>query len=105
MLRRRRAIVWLGIATVLLLGVGAQLHGLSHSLLAVQESEKQEPWVAQSQPCEQCLLFAALDGAVPAPAKAPVPAACAAGERATPELAVRAVAFTAYVSRAPPVRA
>lgn len=104
MLRRRRAIVWCGIATVLLLGLSAQLHGLSHSLLAVQASANQEPWVAHAQLCEQCLAFAALDGAVPAPAGAPLPAACAAAEHAKPAVAARAAAFTAYASRAPPVR-
>ncbi len=99
---RRRAIAWLCIAAALLLGVNAQLHGLSHAVQAVQAAAHQDPLAAHAAACEQCLLFAALDGAVPAPAATPLPAACATAVSPVPALPAYPTAFTAYVSRAPP---
>ena len=102
MLRRRLAIVWLCIVAALLLGVSAQLHGLSHSLQAVEASAQKDPLAAHAQACEQCLQFAALDGGIPVHAAPPVPATCAAVACAVPVASLRASAFTAYASRAPP---
>ena len=100
--RHRRAIVWLCAAAALLLGVQAQLHGLSHAVRAVQASAHHDPVSLHPQACEQCLLYAGLDGAAPTTALAPAALACdrvAAGASAT---RLRAVVFTAYLSRAPP---
>jgi hypothetical protein len=103
--RHRRAIVWACIAAAVLLGLQAQLHGLSHAVQALQEvqaSASQEPLAAHAQPCDQCLLFAALDGAAPAPA-AGLPAVATDQTACTaPALPLRAAAFAAYASRAPP---
>ncbi len=100
--RRRRVIVWLCIAAALLLGLAAQLHGLSHSLQAVQASTHKDALAAHAQACEQCLQFAALDGAAPAQSAAPLSLPCDAQERADSAAPLRTAAFTAYVSRAPP---
>jgi len=100
--RRRQAIVWLCIAAALLLGVGAQLHALSHSLQAVQASAHKDPLAAHTQACEQCLQFAALDAGMPAHAAALLPVPCVADLCTVPPVPLRASAFTAYASRAPP---
>jgi hypothetical protein len=100
--RRRRAIVWLCIAAALLLGVRAQLHGLSHALQAVQASAHKDALAAHAQACDQCLQFAALDGAAPLHWAAPLSLACDAGECALHVAPLRAAAFAAYISRAPP---
>ena len=102
MFRRRLAIAWLCIAAVLLLGVSAQLHGLSHSLQAVQASAHKDPLAGHAQACEQCLLFAALDGAAPTHPAVPLCPPCGTSECTEPATLLRAAAFTAYVSRAPP---
>ena len=101
--RRRQAIVWLCIAAALLLGVGAQLHALSHSLQAVQASAHKDPLAAHTQACEQCLQFAALDAGMPAHAAALLPVTGVAERCAMPTTPLRAAAFTAYASRAPPL--
>ena len=100
--RRRRAIVWLSIAAALLLGVGAQLHALSHSLRAVQASAHHDPLAAHTQACEQCLLFAALDGAAPTCDATPLPPTSEATGGTAPAARLAASSFTAYISRAPP---
>jgi hypothetical protein len=100
--RHRQAIVWLCIGAALLLGVGAQLHALSHSLQAVQASAHKDPLAAHTQACEQCLQFAALDAGMPAHAAALPPVSCVADRCAVRATPLRASAFTAYLSRAPP---
>jgi hypothetical protein len=105
LLRWRRLIASFGIAAALLLPVGAQLHALSHALNAVQEAAHGEPLVPQARACEQCLLYVALDAALPAQGAA-VPAVRAeAPEPPALGMARRATAFTAYATRAPPPRA
>lgn len=103
--RRRRVIVWLCIAAALLLGLGAQLHGLSHVLQALNASTHDEPVALQAPACDQCLQFAALEGATPAPAAALLPRAAGTAPAGTaPAMRLRAAAFSAYRSRAPPAR-
>lgn len=100
--RRRRAIVWLSIAAALLLGVGAQLHALSHALQAVQPTTHSDPLAAHTQACDQCLQFAALDGAATASAEAAPAVATLESRSAAPALRLHAARFSAYRSRAPP---
>jgi hypothetical protein len=100
--RHRRAIVWLCAAAALLLGVLAQLHGLSHAVQAVQASVHHDPVSLHAQPCEQCLLYAGLDGAVPPAALPPAVLANIRVEAGAPATLPRAAFFTAYSSRAPP---
>ncbi len=100
--RRRRGIVWLCIAAALLLGVGAPLHGLAHSVQAIEASANKDPVTAHAPTCEQCPLYAALDGAVPMRAATPQLEACATDGFIVPALPARAAAFTAYASRGPP---
>jgi len=102
LLRLRRPIVWACIAATLWLGVGAQLHGLSHALQAVQAPAHKEALVAHAQACEQCLLYAALDGAAPTPASSLPAVATASPARTAPAAPDRVAVFTAYASRAPP---
>ncbi len=90
----------------MLLSLGAPLHGLSHALqtlkaLAVPAHD--EPLALQTTACDQCLQFAALEGAGPAPAViAPAPSGRAAGAGTLPATRPSAAVFTAYISRAPP---
>lgn len=100
--RHRRAIVWLCAAAALLLGMQAQLHGLSHAVQAVQASAHHVPVSLHAQACEQCLLYAGLDGAAPTTALAPASLADNRVEAGAPAMLPRAVVFTAYISRAPP---
>jgi hypothetical protein len=100
--RRRQAIVWLCIAAAMLLGVGAQLHALTHALQAVQATTHTDPLTAHTQACDQCLQFAALDGAATASAAAALPVAVEVGQCTAPASRLHAALFTAYRSRAPP---
>jgi hypothetical protein len=101
--RRRRPLVWLCIAAAMLLGLAAQLHGLSHALQALKASTHDEPLALQTMACDQCLQFAAFEGAVPAHSAALVPRAAGdAPARIVPVTRLRAAVFTAYISRAPP---
>ncbi len=100
--RRRRAVVWLCGFALVLLGLGAQLHGLGHALQATQGPVHQDAVAAHTQACEQCLQFAGLDGAAPNCCAAQPPVDCASNDHDAPESPLRAVAFTAYASRAPP---
>jgi chaperone required for assembly of F1-ATPase len=100
--RRRRAIVWLSIAAAMLLGVGAQLHALSHALKAAQATTHSDPLAAHTQACDQCLQFAALDGAATASTAAAPAVAIAEGRHAAPAPRLHAARFSAYRSRAPP---
>lgn len=100
--RHRLAIVRLCCCALLLLGGGAQLHGLAHALQAAQAAIHHDPATSHAQACEQCLQYAAIDGALPAPVSAtPTPwvAAEAHREARTP---LHAATFVAFRSRAPP---
>ena len=102
MRRHRQAIVWLCMAASLLLGVQAQLHGLSHSLQAVQTAAHNDTSLPQTQVCDECLLYTAFDAPWPSSAALPAIASAAASPSATVALPLLTAAFTAYLSRAPP---
>jgi len=88
---------------MVVLGLVAQYHGLSHALQAVQASAHGDPQAEHAQACEQCLKFAAFSGAVAAHVAPLLLHGCCDGIE--PSALVppgRAKAFTAYVSRAPP---
>jgi hypothetical protein len=90
----------------MLLSLGAPLHGLSHALhtlKALALPAHDEPLTLQTTACDQCLQFAALEGAGPATAViALAPAGRAAGMDIPPATRPSAAVFTAYISRAPP---
>ena len=101
---RRRVVAWVCAVAIALLALGAPLHGVAHALQVAQGAAHQDPASAHAHACEQCLQFAACDGAAPTavpPAATPerghdpVPAC-------RPAAAPRGIAFTAYASRAPP---
>ena len=73
----RQLIAWFCIAASLWMGVGFQLHGLAHSLHALETSEQHDSAPGHEPACEQCLLFASVDGALPLQAAAL--ASCATG--------------------------
>jgi hypothetical protein len=100
--RHRRAIVWLCMTAALLAGIRAQLHALSHALQAVQTAAPREALAAHAPACEQCLQFAALDGAAPAHCAGLASPASVASQCGTPVAPQRAAVFAAYVARAPP---
>jgi hypothetical protein len=87
-------------------GIGAPVHALSHGLLALSAqyaSHHDDPLNAGSSVCDQCLQFAVADGLVSMGDLAPQ------FDAGTSELAsagtlalLRAIAFVAYASRAPP---
>jgi hypothetical protein len=100
--RHRLAIVRLCCCALLLLGAGAQLHGLAHALQATQAAAEHGAAAAHAQACEHCLQYAAIDGAMPVAA---APAALSGnGSQAGPESVTtrHAATFVAYLSRAPP---
>lgn len=101
--RSRLAIVRLCCCALVLLGAGAQLHGLAHALQATQAAATEHgAAAAHAQACEQCLQYAAIDGAIPTAA---APAALSGnGSQAGPEpVETRpAATFVVYRSRAPP---
>lgn len=116
MSRTRQLIVWVCMAASLWMGAGYPLHGLSHALQAAHvradaytsdgaRDHERRDQSNHAAHCEQCGLFAALDGAAPS---APPPA-MAMPTGTTPGTArvvsTRAVAFTAYAPRAPPALA
>ena len=99
----RRLIAWFAIAVAMLLPLGGQLHALSHALRAVQEAGHTEPLAPQSQACEQCLLYVALDAALPSHAVFVPLVTLVAHEQSMPVAARRAVSFSAYDARGPPI--
>jgi hypothetical protein len=104
-LRRRRAITWLCIVAMLLLGLAAQHHALSHALKAVQATAAhQDAMAGHAQTCEQCLQFAAFEAAAPGADPAPLPEWPGGFDAPSAAVQARAEAFTAYISRAPPQR-
>ena len=104
MLKRhpRQFLAWLCIAASLWMGVGFQLHGVAHSLHELEASSEHEPLPGHERACEQCLLFASADGALPLQAAALASSPPVLLANASPALALRVAAFTAYASRAPP---
>ncbi len=101
----RHFIAWFCLAASLWMGVEFRLHGLTHALHALDAVEVHEGEPASETVCEQCLLFASVDGAMasrgpvlePGPATQTAKALSASGHRVSP--------FTAYESRAPPALA
>lgn len=98
----RQLIAWFCIAASLWMGMGFQLHGLAHSLHALETSERHDSAPGHEPACEQCLLFASVDGALPLQAAALAGAPPATRGNASIATPLRATAFTAYASRAPP---
>ena len=101
--KQRRLIAWFSVAVALLLPLGAQLHALSHALKAV--AAHSEPLAPQAQTCDECLLYCALDTAMPAQAAAVVVVSVLPGEPLALVVQPRAAPFTAYTARAPPALA
>jgi hypothetical protein len=98
----RQFLAWFCIAASLWMGMGFQFHGMAHARHALEASERHDSAPGHEPACEQCLLFASIDGALPLHAAALAiapPAALVDAPIATP---LRATAFTAYASRAPP---
>lgn len=98
----RQLLAWFCIAASLWMGLGFQLHGLSHALETVQASASDEPLPGHEAACEQCLLFASADGALPSLTAALDSAPATLRVTAAPAPTLRATVFTAYASRAPP---
>jgi hypothetical protein len=85
------------------MGAAFQLHGVSHSLESLQSSQEKAPLPAHVPVCEQCLLFASMDGVdFPALAVLVPPPEAAAPDLAPAATSTPRAAFTAYASRAPP---
>lgn len=87
---------------MLLLGLAAQRHGLSHAIEAVQWQAHGHAADAHAKACEQCLQFAACHGVPVDIALLLLP-----DTRQTPSSAPGIPArpadpFSAYISRAPP---
>ena len=66
----RQLIAWFCVAASLWMGVGFQLHGLAHSLHALETSEQHDSAPGHEPACEQRPLFASVDGALPLQAAA-----------------------------------
>jgi hypothetical protein len=84
--------------------VGFQLHDLSHSLQSLQTSRQENPLPSHTPACEQCLVFAAMDGVMPTHGVVLPPTPSAAVVRTPVASSAHSAAFTAYASRAPPSR-
>jgi hypothetical protein len=103
LLRHRQAVVRLCCCALLLLGAGAQLHGLSHALEAAQQAKSHhDTAAAHSQVCEQCLQYAALDAAMPTIDATGLWTTATQSAYLAPPSTQRAATFAAYRSRAPP---
>lgn len=100
--RYRLAIIRLCCTALVLLGAGAQLHGLAHAVQATQAAAHRDGAVAHTQACEQCLQYAALDGASRVADTAHIAPAAGLPASAEPGKAQRAATVIAYRSRAPP---
>lgn len=106
MLRRYRlAIVRLCCGALLLLGLGSQLHGLAHALQATQAATHHGAAGAHTHACDQCVQYAALDGAAPVDAGRDLPPAHVLQTLVEPRSPHAAAARVAYRSRAPPATA
>ena len=105
MQRTRHLIAWFCMAASLWMGAGYPLHGLAHAVQALHQHEAgHDPDGAHDHGvhCEQCGLFAALDGAAPSGTTASLPALAPGGAWSADAAPARAFSFTAYASRAPP---
>jgi hypothetical protein len=101
--RARRLITSLCVAAALLLPLGAQLHALSHALAALQQGGQSDSKAPHTHsPCDECLLYAAIGGALPARAAMLPPPAAEPTLTLPVALPRRAEPFAAYASRAPP---
>ena len=102
MQRARHLIAWFCMAASLWMGTGLPLHNLSHALGMLEAARSHEGLPGTDTACDQCLLLAAADGAMPS-TTAQVPLAPLTPHAPAP-LSAAAVhtAFTAYASRAPP---
>ena len=100
--RYRLAIIRLCCSALVLLGTGALLHGLAHAVQATQAAAHREGAVAHTQACEQCLQYAAVDGALPSVEAASTTPAAGLPASGEPGKAQRAATVIAYRSRAPP---
>ncbi|MBE2261195.1 MAG: hypothetical protein IAE92_00555 [Burkholderiaceae bacterium] len=98
----RQIIAWFCIAASLWMGTAFQFHGLAHALQSLEASEHQDSAPGHQPACEKCLLFAAVDGAMPVHAVALFGAPPVALGDASGAIRLHATAFTAYASRAPP---
>jgi hypothetical protein len=98
----RQLIAWFCIAASLWMGAGFQLHALEHSLHALETSQSHDSAPEHEPACERCLLFASVDGALPTQVAALASVPPAAPGNASIATPLRATAFTAYASRAPP---
>lgn len=113
MSRTRQLIVWICMAASLWMGASYPLHGLAHAVHALHEQEAgHDPDGAHDHGdghghgvhCEQCGLFAALDGAAPSATTALLPAPALGGAWSADAAPAHTFSFTAYASRAPPAR-
>lgn len=100
--RYRRHVVWWCALAILVIGLAAQQHALSHALAEVHAAAKHQAPAGSELACDQCLQFCGTDGLLSVCAVGLTvagAAGCFAGERMPP---ARAEVFTAYTSRAPP---
>ena len=115
MRKRQRQIAWFCAAVALWMPWDAQLHGLWHARQAVHEASARADLPPQAahgaglphaaQVCEQCLLFSALDAALPSHALDFPTVGEAPATRPAVVRSGHADPFTAYRTRAPPLRA
>jgi hypothetical protein len=100
--RYRLAIIRLCCSALLLLGAGAQLHSLAHAVQATQAAAHHDGAAAHTQACEQCLQYAALDGALRTAEAARITPVAGLPTSTAPGKTQRAATVVAYRSRAPP---
>jgi hypothetical protein len=103
--RTRPFIAWFCLAASLWMGAGFQLHRLSHALHALEAAQAHDGMPEHEAVCDQCVLFASVDGAVPVAGPIALAASAAGATLAFPKAECRASTFIAYVSRAPPAQA
>lgn len=88
---------------MVVLGLSAQAHGLSHAVQTVQALVQGDPQADHGLACEQCLKFAVFNGAVAAHVAPLLLHGSGDGIEPSAFAPSRPVeVFTAYVSRAPP---
>ena len=109
MSRTRQFIAWFCMAASLWMGAGYQIHSLSHAVHALHDHEaahdhegEHDHGNGHAALCEQCGLFAVLEGAVPSAQAVSLPALPPGRPWPASAAPARAFSFTAYASRAPP---
>jgi hypothetical protein len=102
--RHRRSIAWACAVALLLLGLVAQHHALEHALAFVQAPAQEDAQPGPVRACEHCPQFAACDAALTMSMVLALPMSEPVAAGAFVEMPLRAEAFTAYVSHAPPQR-